>query len=67
MQPGDIIKIVAKRHPFHGCRGTVVGIRGELKPDDVWLLVLVHDRNRSMLIPCSMVKLENEVNKFENN
>jgi hypothetical protein len=59
---GDRVIITERRHFLYNLVGSLIGFRGEKYPGDVWLLVLVHDRNRSYLIPQSMVKVITEKN-----
>jgi hypothetical protein len=58
MDPGNIVRIIERRHPLHGCRGIVVGRRGNYRENDPFLLVVIQSRNVSVLVPQSMVEIE---------
>lgn len=60
MKIGDRVVISEPRHPLFNFKGSLIGFRGEKSPGDVWLLILVDIRNRSYLIPRSMVKIITE-------
>lgn len=66
MKLGDRVIISQPRHPLFQCKGTLVGFRGQRKPGDALLLVLVDVRQRSYLIPQSMVELVPEENDIDN-
>ncbi len=55
MELGDRITVNERTHPFYRFTGTVVGIRGFRVPGDPMLLILINERQRSYLIPESMV------------
>lgn len=56
MKIGDRVEINEPRHPLFNYKGMVAGFRGQREPGDRWVLVLVDLKNRSYLIPESMVK-----------
>lgn len=60
MELGDRIIVSEKKHPFYLFTGTVVGKRGVRVPGDPMLLILIDERQRSYLIPLSMVSLQKE-------
>ncbi len=60
MDLGDRIIVSEKRHPFYMFSGTVIGKRGFRIPGDPMLLILINERQRSYLIPESMVSLQQE-------
>ena len=57
MELGDHVIISEPKHPFYKFTGKIVGKRGFRVPGDVMLLILVNERQRSFLIPESMVTL----------
>lgn len=57
LELGDRVIVIEHRHPLYKFTGTVVGKRGERVPGDILLLILVDERQRSYLIPESMVGL----------
>ena len=57
---GDRVIITERRHFLYNLEGSIIGFRGEKTPGDLWLLILVDSRQRSFLIPQSMVKVINE-------
>jgi hypothetical protein len=59
---GDKVVITERRHFLFNLEGSIIGFRGEKSPGDLWLLVLVNERNRSFLIPQSMVRVINKEN-----
>ncbi|HWP96742.1 MAG TPA: hypothetical protein VN426_07815 [Syntrophomonadaceae bacterium] len=61
MELGDRIVVSERRHPFFKFTGTIVGKRGVRVPGDPMLLILIHERQRSFLIPESMVSVQEEV------
>ena len=63
---GDRVIITERKHFLYNLEGSLIGFRGEKSPGDVWLLILVDSRNRSFLIPQSMVKLVAEGNDIKN-
>ncbi|MDD2585873.1 MAG: hypothetical protein PHT79_07240 [Syntrophomonadaceae bacterium] len=67
MKIGDRVIISEPRHPLFQYKGMLVGFRGEGKPGDIWLLILVDLYNRSYLVPQSMVELIPEENDTNNN
>jgi len=62
MELGDRVVVSEKSHPFYMFTGTVVGKRGFRVPGDPILLILINERQRSYLIPSSMVSLQNKNN-----
>jgi len=58
MKLQDNIKVNRRNHPMYGCRGKVVGIRGEIEQDNSWLLVYFPSHQRSFLIPENYVLRE---------
>lgn len=60
MELGDHIVVNEKRHPFYRFTGTVVGKRGYTETGDLMLLILINERQRSFLIPESMVCLRQD-------
>jgi hypothetical protein len=60
MELGDRIVVNERRHPFYNFTGTVVGKRGYTETGDLLLLILINERQRSFLIPESMVCLQND-------
>ncbi|PKM78054.1 MAG: hypothetical protein CVU90_04895 [Firmicutes bacterium HGW-Firmicutes-15] len=63
---GDRVVITEPKHFLFNLEGSLIGFRGEKSPGDVWLLILVDTRNRSYLIPQSMVKLVSEEDYIKN-
>lgn len=57
MELGDQVVISKPGHPLYGFTGRIVGKRGFRVPGDVMLLILVNERQRSYLVPESMVSL----------
>ena len=57
MELGDQVIISEPGHPLYGFTGRIVGKRGFRVPGDVMLLILVNERQRSYLVPESMVSL----------
>jgi hypothetical protein len=57
MELGDRVVVSEPRHPLHRLTGKIVGKRGFRVPGDVILLIFIHERQRSFLIPESMVTL----------
>lgn len=57
---GDRVLITERRHFLCNLEGSIIGFRGEKSPGDLWLLILVDSRQRSFLVPQSMVKVINE-------
>lgn len=57
MELGDRIVVSEQRHPFYRLTGTIVGKRGVRVAGDPMLLILINERQRSYLIPESMVQL----------
>jgi hypothetical protein len=62
---GDKVVITERKHFLFNLEGSIIGFRGEKSPGDLWLLILVGTRNRSYLIPQSMVKVITEENDIK--
>ena len=62
MKIGDRVVVCETKHHLFGLQGSLIGFRGARPPDDTWLLIFIDMRNRSFLIPRSMVKLTNDEN-----
>lgn len=62
---GDRVVITERGHFLYNLEGSIIGFRGERLPGDLWLLILVDSRNRSFLIPQSMVKIISKQNGIE--
>jgi len=62
MKIGDRVVVIETKHHLSGLEGSLIGFRGARPPDDTWLLIFIDMRNRSFLIPRSMVKLKNDKN-----
>ena len=60
MELGDKVIVNERRHPFYMFTGTIVGKRGFREPGDPMLLILINERQRSFLIPESMVCLQED-------
>lgn len=60
MELGDHVVVSEKRHPFYKFTGKVVGKRGYTETGDLLLLILINERQRSFIIPQSMVCLQND-------
>jgi len=60
MELGDRVVVNERRHPFYQFTGTVVGRRGYTETGDLLLLILINERQRSFLIPESMVCLQKD-------
>lgn len=60
MELGDRVVVSEKSHPFYLFTGTIVGKRGFRVPGDPMLLILINERQRSYLIPSSMVSLQED-------
>jgi len=57
MNLGDRVVISKNNHPLYRFTGTIVGRRGFRIVRDTMLLILINERQRSYLIPESMVNL----------
>lgn len=60
MELQDKVVVNERTHPFYMFTGTVVGKRGFRAPGDPMLLILINERQRSFLIPESMLRLQSE-------
>jgi hypothetical protein len=57
MKLGDQVIVSQNNHPLYKFTGTIVGRRGFRVVRDTMLLILINERQRSYLIPESMVNL----------
>lgn len=60
MELGDQVVISEPCHPLFRFTGRIVGKRGFRVPGDIMLLIFVNERQRSYLVPESMVSLQDE-------